>query len=348
MADQDRGGEVTIPGAGAAPERPVPPVRAANAGPVAEDEATEWLKSAGPRSGSGPAPPVPWWPGTPVMACTVIVALLIGALAAAAFRHYTRPPASDAAASRQAAVRDEAASWVAQQVSRDVTVSCDRMTYAALTADGFPARKLMVLGPTSAAPNGSDVVVETPAVRQLFGTSLDTAWAPAVLASFGSGATRTAIRVIAPNGTVAYQALLSADLAARKAAGAALLRDRRIAVPAAAAGQLAGGLVDSRLLRALASLARHQPISIVGFGNTGPGAGAGIPLRFADLAENDRAAGLSGAAYARSARAYLSTVSARFHLIAVTTVVPPHGPSVLRVQVTAPSPVAGPGRPGSS
>ena len=98
MADQDRGGEVTIPGAGGGPERPVPPERAANAGPVTEDEVTEWLASA--KAPSGPAPPGPWWPRTPVLACTVIAALVIGALGAAAFRHYTRPPGGSAVASR--------------------------------------------------------------------------------------------------------------------------------------------------------------------------------------------------------------------------------------------------------
>jgi hypothetical protein len=339
MADQDRGGEVTIPGAGGGPVRPVPPERAANAGPVAEDDVTEWLASAGAPSSSGPPPPGPWWPRTPVLACTVIAALVIGALGAAAFRHYTRPPGGNAAASRLPAVRDEAASWVARQVSRDATVSCDQVMCTALTAHGFPARGLMVLGPTSPAPKGSDVVVETHDVRTLFGSNLDAAWAPAVLASFGSGTDRITVRVIAPNGAAVYQVLLGADLAARKAAGTALLRDRRIAVPAAAAGQLAGGMVDARLLRALASLARQQPIAIVGFGNAGPGASAGIPLRFADLAETDRAARLSGTAYVRSARAYLSTVRARFHLTPVTTVTPPHGPPVLRLQVTAPSPL---------
>jgi hypothetical protein len=333
MADH---GEVTIPGAGGGPERPVPPERAANAGPVAEDEVTEWLARAGPPS--GPAWPGSWWPGTPVMAVTVIAALVIGALGAVAFRHYSRPSAG-VVAGRPAAIRDETASWVAQQVSRNATVSCDQVMCAALTARGFPARQLMVLGPVSHAPNSSAVVVETPYVRTLFGSSLDAAWAPAVLASFGSGPDRTTVRVIAQNGAAVYRVLLGADLAARKAAGVALLRDRRIAVSAAAAGQLAGGMVDSRLLRALAALARQQPIAIAGFGNTGPGASAGLPLRFADLAATDRAARLSGAAYVRSVGAYLSTMRARFHLIPVTTVTPSHGPSVLRVQVTAPSPL---------
>jgi hypothetical protein len=273
-----------------------------------------------------------------VTACAVAVGLVIGVLAVLAFRHYTRP-AEDGAASRQAAVRAEAARWVAQQVGRDATVSCDRVMCAALAAHGFPGGRLMTLGPTSDPPNGSDVVVETPAVRALFGSSLDAAWAPAVLASFGSAADRVAVRVIAPHGVAVYQVLLRADLAARKRAGAALLRDPRVTVPSTAAAQLAGGMVDSRLLAALAALARHQPISIVGFGYAGPRASPGIPLRVADLAPEDRAARRSGTAYVRSARAYLSTISATFHLSPVTTVAPPRGPPVLRVQVTAPSPL---------
>jgi hypothetical protein len=352
MADHDRGGEVTIPGAGGGPERPALPARAVNAGPVAEDDVTEWLGGVGSEtsgttpgsedangSGPSPVPPGPWWPGARATACAVVVGLVIGVLAAVAFRHYTRPAGGVAAASQRAAVRDEAARWVAQQVGRDATVSCDRVMCAALRSHGFPGGRLMTLGPTSDPPNGTVVVVETPAVRALFGSSLDAAWAPAVLASFGSAADRIAVRVIAPHGVAVYQVLLRADLAARKRAGAALLRDPRVTVPSAAAGQLAGGLVDSRLLAALAALARHQPISIVGFGNEGPRASPGIPLREADLSPEDRAARRSGTAYVRSARAYLSTISAAFDLTPVTTVAPPHAPPVLRVQVTAPSPL---------
>jgi hypothetical protein len=147
--------------------------------------------------------------------------------------------------------------------------------------------------------------------------------------------------VIAPHGAAAYQVLLGTGLAAREKAGAALLRDPRVTIPAAAAGQLDSGLVDSRLLRALAALARRQPISIVGFGTAGPGVSAGLPLRFADLAENDPAAHLTRAAYTSSLRAHLDTMRTTFGLTPVTTVAPPYGPSVLRVQVTAPSPPGG-------
>jgi hypothetical protein len=344
-AGDDRGGDVTFPGPGGGPDRPVPPARPANAGPVAEDEVTEWFGAASPgpagddpAAGDDPGPPGSWWPGTMVTACAVLAGLVIGALAAAAVTHYTRPSADTAAASRRAVIRDEAASWIARQVSRQVRVSCDPAMCAALRAGGFPARDLYPLGPTVKFPAGSAVIAETPVVRQLFGSSLDAAWAPDVLASFGSGADGITVRVIAPSGAAAYQVLLQAGLAARETAGAALLRNPRITVPAAAAAQLDAGLVDSRLVRALAALARQQPISIAEFGNAGPGASAALPLRYADLAENDPAAHLTRTAYVSSVRAYLNTVSARFGLTAVTTVVPPYGPPVLRVEVTAPSP----------
>jgi hypothetical protein len=270
------------------------------------------------------------------------IILVIGVLAVAAVRLLSHSPAgspaSAAAAHQAATARAAAASWVAQQVSRDVQVSCDPGMCAALRARGFPARELLALGPTSQVPVSSAVVVETPAVLSLFGSSLATAWAPAVLASFGSGPSLVTVRVIAPNGATAYQTKLSTDLADRKTAGAALLNDPQISVPALASGQLTAGAVDSRLLEALVFVAGHQPISIVRFGNPGPGAGAGIPLRYVDLAEHDRAGHLSPAAYVRSIRAFLSTADVRFRPASMTTVVA-DGQAVLRIEVTAPSPL---------
>jgi hypothetical protein len=228
---------------------------------------------------------------------------------------------------------------VAQQVSRDVKVSCDPAMCAALRARGFPSGELLVLGSTSQVPVSSAVVVETPAVLSLFGSSLASAWAPAVLASFGSGPSLVTVRVIAPNGTAAYQTKLSTDLADRKGAGATLLGAPQISVPALASEQLTAGAVDSRLLEALVFVAGHQAISIVQFGNPGPGASAGIPLRYVDLAERDPARHLSSAAYVRSLRAYLSTADVTFRPAIVTTAVLADGQHVLRVEVTAPSPL---------
>jgi hypothetical protein len=359
-------------------ESAAPPARAANAGPIAEDEITEWLGTtakppsevklpsevkphskvklpsevklpsgskapvAGPAAPAGSARPA-GRSRARRSARFLTVVLVIGVLAVAGVRYFGRSPEArppSAAAVRQAAAaRAAAAAWVAQQVGRDVKVSCDPAMCAALRTHGFPSRGLLALGSTSEVPVSSAVVVETPAVLSLFGSSLASAWAPAVLASFGSGPSLVTVRVIAPNGAAAYQAKLSTDLADRKTAGAALLNAPQISVPALASGQLTAGAVDSRLLEALAFVAGHQPISIVQFGNPGPGASAGVPLRYVDLAERDRTRKLSSAAYVRSLRAYLSTADVTFRPDIMTTAVLADGQQVLRVEVSAPSPL---------
>jgi hypothetical protein len=307
-----------------------------NAGPVTEDEVTEWIGTAGKSLDAVPdaEPESASWLGAGLAALIVIPALVIGSLAVVAVRHMagTRgsDPVSTAPARHEAAVRQDAVAWVAQQVSRGVAVSCDQAMCAALQAHGFARHDLLVLGPVSPDPRHSAVVVETPVVRALFGTSLDQAWAPAVLASFGSGSAGITVRVVAAHGTVAYQTALASELAAGKAASAKLLADRRISVPPAARAQLTAGLVDLRLLSALTALSRHQPVSIVEFGTAGPGASPGMPLRFADLdAAGQVAAG---------ERAYLSGLGNGLRPDRMVSVVLPDGQAVLRVEFTAPSP----------
>ena len=82
--------------------------------------------------------------------------------------------------------RLQAAAWVAQQVSPDVTVSCDPGTCRQLRLDGFPATRLTPLGGGVHALLGSGIVVATPAVRSQLGPRLAAAYAPQVIASFGS------------------------------------------------------------------------------------------------------------------------------------------------------------------
>ena len=278
------------------------------------------------------------------LVASVLAVLVIGSLVVVIARHFARSPAGSAPPSaaqlrQEAAVRQEAVTWIVQQVSQDVTVSCDKAMCAALTAAGFPARELVVLGPTSPDPVPAVLVVETAAVRDLFGSSLAMAWAPAVVASFGSGNSGITVRVVAAHGAAAYQIALNADLAARKTAEAELLNDTQITVSAAARNQLVAGQVDSRLMLALASLAGHEPIDILLFGNIGPGASAGIPLRFADLAESDQAAHMGSPAYLRAMRADLSAVPAQARPTRTVTVPSPVGGTVLRVEFTAPSPL---------
>jgi hypothetical protein len=251
------------------------------------------------------------------------------ALAVVAVPHLTHHPASSAAQLRQqAAARDQAAAWVARQVSRNVTVSCDQAMCRALSSRGFPAHDLLVLGPTSPEPDHSDVVVETAVVQGLFGSSLATAWAPDVLASFGSGAAAITVRVVARHGAASYQAALRADQADRKTAGAALVGDRRITM-------LDAGQVDMRLILAIASLAAARPVDIVRFGNPGPGADPSIPLRYADLAEDDQTAHMNGAGYVQAMRAALDKLTGQYRPASTVTV----AQAVLRVEFTAPSPL---------
>ena len=369
--DRPAGGEVTTPSvrggngprgggragsADTAQER----ARAANAGPLTEDEVTEWIGTAGKSQEAAPGvapdaePESASWLGAGLAALIVIPALVIGSLTVVAVRHFTgtgRPPSAaaagrEAATRHEAAVRGQAAAWVAQQVSPGVAVSCDQVMCAALEARGLPSRDLLVLGPLSRDPRSSAVVIETGAVRALFGTSLDRAWAPAVLASFGSGSAGITVRVVASHGAVAYQTALAGDMAAAKAAGARLLADRRITVQTSARSQLTGGLVDLRLMSALTALSRHLPVSVVGFGNVGPGVSAGVPLRYADLSPTSQAGGQTQAGYARSVRSALSGLDTSFGPVRTVPVALPDGQAVLRVEFTAPSPLQVPGSQG--
>ena len=349
---KEAGPETSSPGGGADRKR----TGAASAGPertigpIPEDDVTGWFgaavkpRPAGPepavkaRTVVEPEPAVRSQPGRPRrragarLVALGLAIIVIASLAAAAVKPFSRPPTA------QAAVRAQAAAWVAGQVSPKVTVSCDATMCAALKAHGFPAGKLVMLASTSPDPVPSDLVVETSAVRAQFGNSLATAWAPAVLASFGSGTGVITVRVVAPHDAAAYQASLEADLADRKRSGTALLNHSRITVSATARSQLAAGKVDSRLLLALASLAGHQPIDIVRFENPGPGASPGVPLRFADLAENIPPAHMDTAAYMRAVLAVLSTTAGRIGPARVVSGTL-QGQPALQIQFTAPSPL---------
>ena len=118
------------------------------------------------------------------------------------------------------------------------------------------------------------MIVASPSVRNEFGSQLTEVFAPALIASFGSGATRVDIRAIASQGGAAYRAAEPSDLAARKEAGAQLLRNQRFHASARAAGEIRAGQVDSRVLVTLAALVSQRAVTVTSFGDTGPGAAA--------------------------------------------------------------------------
>jgi hypothetical protein len=198
--------------------------------------------------------------------------------------HHNVPPGlANGSVASPAAIRAQAAAWVAAQVSGLTPVACDPAMCAALAARGFPALELTMLRPGEDSLTGVQLVVATPQLRSAFGNRLASVQAPDVIASFGSGRDQVAVRAVAPGGAGPYQAELAADLAARKAAGEQLLRNPSVAAAPAARTQLAAGQVDSRLLIVLATMAAAQPIQITSFGDAGPGASDGQPLRAADV-----------------------------------------------------------------
>jgi len=168
-----------------------------------------------------------------------------------------------------AAIRSQAAAWVAGQVGSDETIACDPVMCTALRAHGVAAGRLLTLGPAAAGAQGAEMIATSPSARP--GLSQD---APALLASFGSGPGQVQVRAVAPGGAAAYQSAVQADLVARRSAGAQLLHSRRLAVSAQGTGQLTAGAVDTRLLIMLAMLASQHPWQVVGFGGASPG----VPL----------------------------------------------------------------------
>jgi hypothetical protein len=202
---------------------------------------------------------------------------------------------------------------------------------AALSRRGIPAGDMLVLGPAASDPLGSDVVLETAALRAQFGNRLAGVYAPLILASFGTGQARIAVRAVAPDGTAACLVALAADLRARRSVGRELLRDPRLEFTSPASAQLAAGRADARLLITLAAMAASQPLRVLGFGDAGPGASPGLPSRAAQLEVP--------AAVAQRLLAFLRAQRPPY-LAARADIAPgPGGRSLLTIEFAAPSPL---------
>ena len=237
--------------------------------------------------------------------------------------------------SEEYSLRSQTAAWVAQDVSPGISISCDQVMCAALKADSFGG-KLVVLGPTSPEPPASTLVVVTPAVQSLYGTSLSAAWAPSVLASFGSGTAEISVRIIAPHGVGSYQAQARTDQGYRISFGTALLNLNPITLSASAQQQLTTGQVDQRLLLALAALATKEPIDILDFASNGPGQSGDVPLRVADLAATDQSANLAQGPYLRAMHEFLDSSQAPFPTTSSVQTLPSQ--VIFSVVVGAPTP----------
>ncbi len=239
----------------------------------------------------------------------------------------------------EAAARTQAITWILHQVSPAAVVSCDAQVCADLVSNGFPSSDLLPLGPTSNDPLGSELVVATATVRNQFGSRLGV-YAPAVIASFGTGNARIDIRWVYPGGATAYRAALPAALRVRKAADAQLLTNSNIGLSATAKAQLLGGQIDPWLPLLIVIMAHNHPVHIVDFTSQSPDGGPASLLRWVDLATSVRAAHLTRTAYLGWMRSFINTQRAEYQPVRVQQVTLRTGQAVLRIGYGAPSPLS--------
>jgi hypothetical protein len=239
----------------------------------------------------------------------------------------------------EAAARTQAISWILHQVSPAAVVSCDAQVCTDLVSSGFPSSNLMPLGPASNDPLGSDLVVATATVRDQFGSRL-AVYAPAIIASFGTGTDRIDIMWVYPGGAAAYRAALPAALRAREAVAAQLLTNSNIGLSATAKAQLLSGRIDPRLPLLIVTMAHSHPLRVVDFASQSPGGGAASLLRWVDLATTVPAAHLTRAAYLGWMRSFIGAQRAEYQPVWVQQVTLRTGQAVLRIGYGAPSPLS--------
>jgi predicted Ser/Thr protein kinase len=309
----------------------------------------DYLIDAGPgsklrptRHGGGRA----WWRGR---AAAVLTAILLIAGAGGLALLLRGAPSDRSAGSHagtsqelaaEAAARTRAVTWILQQVSRAAVVSCDYQVCADLASRGFPSANLLTLGPGSADPLASDLVVATAVIRAQYGSRLASVYAPAIIASFGLGNARIDIRWVFPGGTAKYLAVQQAALRARKATDAQLLTNSQVTLSAVARAQLLSGDIDPRLPLLIALMAAGHPVRIVDFVDQSPGGGPASLLRSVDLATADRTAYLTHAAYLGWMRAFIDAQRAPYRPAWSQQVTLRTGQAVLRIGYGAPSPLS--------
>jgi serine/threonine protein kinase len=285
------------------------------------------------------------WRAAAVVASVLLVVGVCGTALVLA-QSGTRPPrpagshgGTSGALRSEAAIRAKAVSWILQQVSRSAVVSCDIQVCASLANKGFPLSNLWTLGPQSNDPLNSNLVVATAAVRAQFGNRLTSVYAPAVIASFGSGNARIEILLNYPGGAKGYRAAEPTAARDRKIADAQLLKNSQITFSPKARNQLRRANIDPRLPQLIAMMVQRHPVRIVDFGDQSPGGGPASLLRSVDLATPDRAAHLTSRAFARWIHRIISAQRAQY-LPTSRQVRLPTGQAVVRIQYGAPSPLA--------
>lgn len=276
--------------------------------------------------------------GRTVTVAAAVAAVTVASLAAGGVFAGTAAPARARAASTPSAakalphrivpprnpVQTQAAAWIAGQLSSDATIACDPAMCAALQAQGVTAGRLTPLTPRSPDPHGATVVVTSaPAAAQA-----TEAYAPAVIAGFGSGAAQIEVRAAEPGGAAAYATALRSDLVARTSAGSQLLRNNHIRFTAQDAAELRAGAVDARVLATLAALSSQYSFTVTAFGDASPGVAAVY-----------REVTITGAGQNLAAALTLVQAQVPPYLPAQAGIAQAAGPAALSIEYSAPSPL---------
>jgi serine/threonine protein kinase len=251
----------------------------------------------------------------------------------------TSGPVQNTQLAAEAAARTHAITWILHQVGPAAIVSCDTEVCADLVSNGFPPSQVSALGPGSNDPLGSTLLVATATVRNQFGRLL-AVYAPALIASFGTGNARIDIWWLYPGGAAAYHPALPSALRSRQGAGAQLLTNGNIRLSNAAKEQLLSGQVDPSIPELLAIMAHSHPVYVVDFASQSPGGGPASLLRWMDLATTVKAAHLTRAAYLGWMRSFIDTQRAEYRPVWVQRVTLRTGQAVLRIGYGAPSPLS--------
>lgn len=281
------------------------------------------------------------WRAVAVVAATAVVTVAALAFSgvfagtaapAARARAASTPSAAEVVPHRTApqpsVTQAAAAAWIAVQLSSDAIIACDPAMCTTLQDKGVTAGRLMPLKAGSPNPHGATVVVTSaPAGSQL------AAYAPAVIASFGSGSARVDVRAAEPGGAAAYQTAQKADLAARMSAGSQLLRNNRIHFTTRDAAQLRAGEVDTRLLATLAALSSQYSFTVTAFGDTSPG----VAVLYREVTITGD--GKNGAADLAPALALVRAQVPPYLPAQAAIMHPAAGPAALSIEFAAPSPM---------
>jgi serine/threonine protein kinase len=223
----------------------------------------------------------------------------------------TSGPVQNTQLAAEAAARTHAITWIMHQVGPAAIVSCDTEVCADLVKNGFSPSQVSPLGPGSNDPLGSTLLVATATVRNQFGRRL-AVYAPALIASFGTGNARIDILWLYPGGAAAYHLALPSALQARQVAGAQLLTNGNIRLSTRAKEQLLSGQVDPSIPELLAIMAHSHPVYVVDFASQSPGGGPASLLRWMDLATTVKAAHLTRAAYLGWMQSVIGTQRAEY------------------------------------